>query len=76
MPTGILGTALQLRTTQRQEEVMETPAKILQLHPHIEWSPQQIGWLYSLGLVQGSKIHHSVMVNVEDVLKLYKLRKN
>jgi len=54
-----------------------TPSEILEQHPELaeKWNAQKIGWLFSLGLVSGKRTRHQTILDVEEVLKIYKLIK-
>ena len=54
----------------------QTPSQILENNPGLKqhWTPQQIGWLYSLGLVRGYKTRKQTVVNVEETLKIFDIR--
>ena len=52
----------------------KTPAQIIRDN-NLEWRAQQIGVLYSLKLVSGFPTGRTTLVNENDVLELYKLRK-
>ena len=50
------------------------PSKIKQLYPQIQWTPQQIGWLHRLGLVDGIRTSRETLIAPEDVYLLWKLK--
>ncbi len=50
------------------------PSEIKQRYPQIQWTPQQIGWLYRLGLVDGIRASRESLIAPEDVFLLWKLK--
>lgn len=52
------------------------PSEIKERNPSITWTPQQIGYLFNLGLIDGIKKTRYTFVNEKDVLKIYEQVKN
>lgn len=54
--------------------MMKTPTEVLNENPAILWTPQQIGWLLTLGLVRGRKMQGGCLVEAGDVVRLWNER--
>lgn len=56
---------------------MKTPKQILQDHPEIKqagFTTSDLGYLYRLGIVQGTRIKVEVVLDEKQVLKWFKNR--
>jgi len=58
--------------------IFKTPNEIISEHPEIAdvWTATQLGYLLHLKLVGGYKTRRSSKLNVEDILKMLKIRKD
>lgn len=52
-----------------------TPSEIIFNHPEISWTPQELGYLLLLRLVDGKKYPRTCIINEEQVLELHKQKK-
>jgi hypothetical protein len=57
--------------------ILLTPRKILETKKFMvnHFTDQQIGYLFSLGLVRGKKLHRTTLICVEDVEKIIDFKK-
>jgi len=50
------------------------PQEVRAMVPQIIWNDQQIGWLFSCGLVRGRKLRRGCLVSVADIVALHQIR--
>ena len=61
---------------QKVEPIFFTPSEILIQYPEMQgvWSPQDIGRLFALGLINGRKLARTSIIDSAHVLILFNMR--